>query len=123
MTSHTTYLHRIEPTHNCYRYYVLSLQPGLFEEWCLTRSWGRMGTKGRQLIVWFESKEQAEQVYERTLRAKLRRGYQPALFPLAASCQVPASRDRDAERKKSTSSKRPIVPPRHSAGQQELFSL
>ena len=81
MTSHTTYLHRIEPAHNCYRYYILSLQPGLFDEWCLTRSWGRMGSKGRHLIVWFESKEQAEQVYERTRRAKLRRGYQPTLVP------------------------------------------
>jgi predicted DNA-binding WGR domain protein len=123
MTSHTTYLHRIEPARNCYRYYALSLQPGLFEEWSLTRSWGRMGTKGRHLIVWFASQEEAERVYERTRRAKLRRGYQPTLFSLAASCHAPTSRDRDAGQKDRTSCKQPTPPQRTSAGQQELFSL
>ena len=122
MTPHTTYLHRIEPVLNCYRYYVLSLQPGLFDEWCLTRSWGRMGSKGRHLIVWFESKDQAEQVYEHTRRAKLRRGYQPTLFPLVASCHIPASRNRDDVQKNRNASKKSTPQRRTSAGQQELFS-
>jgi predicted DNA-binding WGR domain protein len=123
MTSHTTYLHRIEPALNCYRYYALSLQPGLFEEWSLTRSWGRMGTKGRHLIVWFPSREQAERVYERTRRAKLRRGYRPTLFPLAPLCHPPSPRRQDTARRRRTSSQRPNPPQRTSAGQQELFSL
>jgi predicted DNA-binding WGR domain protein len=117
MTSHTTYLHRIEPTRNCSRYYTLSLQPGLFEEWSLTRSWGRMGTKGRHLIVWLASKEEAEQMYERTRQAKLRRGYQPTLFPLAPSINPPTLCCQDTLRKSLPSSQRPTPPQRTSAGQ------
>jgi hypothetical protein len=61
-------------------------------------------------------------VYEHTRRAKLRRGYQPALFSLAASCDAPASRDWGAVRKDRTSYKKPTPPQGTSARQQELFS-
>ncbi len=121
MTPHTTYLYRIEPARNCYRYYILCLEPGLFEEWSLTRSWGRMGTKGRHLIRWFPSREQAERMVERLRRAKLRRGYQLTLFPLTPSYPTPATQSYDAAREGSTAILKP-PPPQHEAGQQELFS-
>lgn len=120
MTPHTIYLYRIEPTRNCYRYYVLCLEPGLFEEWSLTRSWGRMGTKGRHLIGWFPSREQAERMVERLRRAKLRRGYQLTLFPLPHLYPTPETQSQDAARGSATAIPKP--PPRHQRGQQELFS-
>jgi predicted DNA-binding WGR domain protein len=79
----TLHLYLIEPARNCYRYYTLSVQPGLFEEWSLRRAWGRMGTKGCDKTLWFDSQLKAEQFYERKRREKLRRGYQPSLFPMA----------------------------------------
>ena len=87
------------------------------KKWSLTRSWGRMGTKGRHLIVWLASKEEAEQMYERTRQAKLRRGYQPTLFPLAPSINPPTLCRQDTLRKSLPSSQRPTPPQRTSAGQ------
>jgi len=123
MTSHTIYLYRIEPALNCYRYYTLSLQPGLFEEWSLSRSWGRMGTKGRHLMVWFTSREQAERFYERKRREKLRRGYQPTLFPIAPYCPSAAQRSQKTAREVLPHPRRPTPPQRAFEGQQEMFSL
>ncbi len=123
MTLSTLYLYRIQPDRNCYRFYELSLQPGLFQEWSLRRSWGRMGTTGRDKTVWFASREQAEQLYERKRREKLRRGYLPALFPLAPSFHIPTQGRHETERERLIPSKKPTRAPRASEGQQELFRL
>ncbi|MGO9057494.1 MAG: WGR domain-containing protein, partial [Candidatus Binataceae bacterium] len=36
-------LERIDPERNAFRYYVLSIEPTLFEEPSLVREWGRVG--------------------------------------------------------------------------------
>ena len=123
MTPSTVYLYRIQPDRNCYRYYELSLQPGLFQEWSLRRSWGRIGTKGRDKTVWFASREKAEQFCERKRREKLRRGYLPALFPIAPSSPIHTQGRQATERERLTPAKKPTRAQRASEGQQELFRL
>ena len=123
MTPSTLYLYRIQPDRNCYRFYELSLQPGLFQEWSLRRSWGRMGTTGHDKTVWFPSRAQAEQLYERKRREKLRRGSLPALFPLAPLSHIPTQGRHETERERLTPSKKPTRAPRAAEGQQELFRL
>ena len=122
MTPSTVYLYRIQPDRNCYRYYELSLQPGLFQEWSLRRSWGRIGTKGRDKTVWFASREKAEQFCERKRREKLRRGYLPALFPIAPSFHFHPQERHETGREVLTPSKKPAPAQRASADQQELFT-
>jgi predicted DNA-binding WGR domain protein len=122
MMSPTLHLYLIEPERNCYRYYELSLQPGLFQEWSLSRSWGRIGAKGRDKIVWFASREQAERFYERKRREKLRRGYQSTLFPIAPYCPSTAPHRQETAREVLPHPRRP-TPPRAFEGQQEMFSL
>ncbi len=45
-----TELHRtcIDPAHNKWRFYALSVQPTLFGDWVLVREWGRIGRSGRR---------------------------------------------------------------------------
>ena len=40
-------MRRIEPEKNMRRFYAMSIQPTLFGEWAVVRSWGRIGTTGR----------------------------------------------------------------------------
>jgi len=39
-------LEKIDPAQNHWRWYVLSVQPTLFDEWSLIREWGRLGNEG-----------------------------------------------------------------------------
>jgi len=38
-------LRRIDPATNKWRFYHLSIEGGLFGDWCLVRRWGRIGTE------------------------------------------------------------------------------
>jgi predicted DNA-binding WGR domain protein len=44
-------LHRIDPTRNMARFYVLDVQPDLFGCILLVKSWGRVGGRGRVVGV------------------------------------------------------------------------
>ncbi len=123
MTPAILHLTLIQPDRNCYRYYELSLQPGLFQEWSLIRTWGRIGTKGCGKTVWFSSREQAEQFYERKRREKLRHGYLPTLFPIAPYTDIPRLGRYEAEPETRTPSKKSNRVQRISKHQQELFRL
>jgi predicted DNA-binding WGR domain protein len=46
----TLLMHRVDPAKNAYRFYALSLEPTLFGDVALVRRWGRIGTRGRQII-------------------------------------------------------------------------
>ena len=70
-----TVLHKHAPERNLHRFYALQLAPNLFGEWSLVRSWGRIGTPGRQRIDWHGTPAAAEQARDRLLHAKQRRGY------------------------------------------------
>jgi predicted DNA-binding WGR domain protein len=43
-------LERIDPARNMARFYVLSIEPTLFEDLALVRRWGRIGSAGRERI-------------------------------------------------------------------------
>jgi predicted DNA-binding WGR domain protein len=68
-------LHKHDPERNQHRFYALQIAPNLFGEWSLIRHWGRIGTAGQHRASWHDTREAAEQVCERLLQAKQRRGY------------------------------------------------
>ncbi|MGO6922932.1 WGR domain-containing protein, partial [Rhizobium ruizarguesonis] len=42
------YIERIDPSKNMARFYARSIEPNLFGETSLVRSWGRIGSRGQQ---------------------------------------------------------------------------
>jgi len=75
--AYSLYIERIEPERNMARYYALSIQPTLFGDASLVRSWGRIGGGGKQKIHLFASEKDAVALFLRLLRQKRRRGYRP----------------------------------------------
>jgi len=68
-------LRRIDPTRNMRRFYVLSIQPTLFDGVSLVRHWGRIGTFGKSMVETFDDLEDVADALNRIERAKRRRGY------------------------------------------------
>jgi predicted DNA-binding WGR domain protein len=77
MASEPTDLHfrRIDSAQNMARYYSLSLQPTLFGEMALVRTWGRIGTMGQQKSSMFLDSDEAAAALEKLTQQKLRKGY------------------------------------------------
>ncbi|MBP2561532.1 putative DNA-binding WGR domain protein [Neorhizobium galegae] len=75
MTSEPLLLTRRDPARNMARFYVLIVEPDLFDGAALTRNWGRIGTKGRFRIDLFGSRQEAEHRLVALVRSKVRRGY------------------------------------------------
>ena len=69
-------LERIDRPRNMARFYVISIEPTLFEDLALVRRWGRIGTAGRQRIDLHPSRPVAQVELEKWLARKRRRGYQ-----------------------------------------------
>lgn len=68
-------LYRQDPARNMARFYRLSIEPTLFGEIALVRAWGRIGTKGRQLLEFHDDALRAQEAFEKLARRKERRGY------------------------------------------------
>ncbi|AQZ54284.1 WGR domain-containing protein [Martelella mediterranea] len=68
-------LRRIEPATNKWRFYHLSIEGGLFGDWCLVRRWGRIGTSGQLKLDWFTSAGQAHDALGVLEQSKRKRGY------------------------------------------------
>ena len=68
-------LEKVDRTGNEFRAYRIELTRSLFGDWGVDRNWGRIGTKGRSRIDWFETKEAAGDAASTILRQKLNRGY------------------------------------------------
>ena len=75
-----TYLTRIDPKQNMARWYSLHLQPTLFGEWTVVRSWGRLQQRGQSIESRCETEEAALALVAKVADAKQRRGYQLALM-------------------------------------------
>lgn len=75
------YCERIDRAKNMARYYMLSIQPTLFGETAVIRSWGRIGKSGGEKSELFETEAQAALRFLELARRKRRRGYRPV-----ASC-------------------------------------
>ena len=69
-------LERIEPERNMARYYTLTVELTLFEDWSCTRQFGRIGARGGRIMLGlFEDRAAAEAEFMALLRAKQARGY------------------------------------------------
>lgn len=75
------YCQRIDQTRNVARYYKISIQPTLFNEVAVVRYWGRIGTKGGEMLELFIDEREAACHFLEIARLKKKRGYRPA-----ASC-------------------------------------
>lgn len=69
------HLTRIDPSRNRYRYYSLSVQRTLFNEWVLVREWGRIGRGGRLRHDLYPCAGRALDALREIARSKARRGY------------------------------------------------
>lgn len=69
------YVERKDRAKNMARYYAMSIDANLFGEVCLTRRWGRIGTKGQTLIHHFEREQDAVTLFLDLTRQKRARGY------------------------------------------------
>jgi predicted DNA-binding WGR domain protein len=73
------HLRRIDPTRNMRRFYCLTVQPTLFGGASLIRDWGRIGTRGKTMMVTFDNPADAANALMRIERSKKRRGYRETI--------------------------------------------
>lgn len=67
---------RIEPERGLWRWYSAYVREDLFDAAVLIRRWGRLGASGgHETAEPFDTWEKAEAARQRTIAAKLRRGY------------------------------------------------
>lgn len=61
------------------RYYTLSVEITLFEDWSCTREFGRIGARGGRIMIGlYETRDDAEAMLRDLLESKKRRGYREA---------------------------------------------
>jgi predicted DNA-binding WGR domain protein len=68
-------LDRIDDARNMARFYVLAIEPNLFDEVSLVREWGRLGANGRRRIELHPTRIAAKTALRKWLRQKMKRGY------------------------------------------------
>jgi predicted DNA-binding WGR domain protein len=73
---HHLVLHRSDPEQGIRRVYSLMIERDLFGTVRLVRNWGRIGTKGQELVEIHADELAAGQALEVIAQAKRRRGYQ-----------------------------------------------
>jgi predicted DNA-binding WGR domain protein len=61
------------------RFYYLTVQPTLFGGASLIRDWGRIGTRGKTMMVTFDNPADAANALMRIERSKKRRGYRETI--------------------------------------------
>lgn len=66
---------KICPLQNIQRFYSVTVRQNLFGEWCVIRTWGRIGTIGQRLQQTVDSKAQAIEIFARLTEFRLQRGY------------------------------------------------
>ena len=78
------HLVHVSPERNMARYYGIRVQPTLFGDVCVLRSWGRIGTKGRSMMMTFDDADKAAAALLKLETQKRRRGYVsvPVLNPV-----------------------------------------
>lgn len=68
-------LERRDHARNMARFYVLAVEPTLFDEFALVREWGRWGNVGRRRLDLYGDLDQAAEALEDWLLRKTKRGY------------------------------------------------
>ena len=69
------YVERKDRTNNMARFYAMSIEPTLFGELCLTRRWGRIGSRGQTMAHHFDREADAVHLFLDLTRQKRARGY------------------------------------------------
>jgi len=69
------YLRRVDPSHNMHRFYRLDVEADLFGGVLLTKTWGRIGTRGRVMAERYDQEAPALAALEKQAARKRRRGY------------------------------------------------
>lgn len=69
------YVERMDATRNMARFYSMSIDADLFGETCLTRRWGRIGTRGQSMTQRFDREKDAVVLFLDLVRQKRSRGY------------------------------------------------
>lgn len=72
------YVERTDALKNMARYYAMDISATLFGQACLTRRWGRIGSRGQSKLHVFEDEREAVSLFLDILRQKRGRGYRPA---------------------------------------------
>ncbi len=72
------YVERSDTLKNMARYYAMDISTTLFGHACLTRRWGRIGSRGQSKLHIFEDEKDAVSLFLDILHQKRRRGYQPS---------------------------------------------
>lgn len=67
-----------DPTKNRSRFYLLTWQTTLTGEVALVCTWGRLGSQGRSLAVFYDDRATAHDKIARAIKRRLKRGYQLA---------------------------------------------
>ena len=77
--SATTPVHLIHmaPDVNMARFYGIELQPTLFGEVSVLRTWGRIGTNGQAMMVTYDDEALSSEALQKLEKQKRRRGYVP----------------------------------------------
>ncbi|MCL4302959.1 MAG: WGR domain-containing protein [Anaerolineae bacterium] len=71
-------LHRIDPAKNMARFYLVEAAPSLLDSFAVLRVWGRIGGAQQHKITPCASAAEAEQLAERLIKRKIKRGYKVA---------------------------------------------
>jgi predicted DNA-binding WGR domain protein len=77
--SYHLHVQRVDAARNMARYYRLAIEPTLFGNVCVVRNWGRIGTRGQELVQLVENEKQALTLFLDILREKRRKGYRPVV--------------------------------------------
>ena len=68
-------LRRIDLESGAARFYSLVVERDLFGQVVLVRNWGRIGTRGREMVEHHVSEAEALEAMDALIQAKRRRGY------------------------------------------------
>ena len=71
----TLVLRRVDRKHGVTRFYMLNIERDLFGTIRVVRTWGRIGTRGRELADVFDTEDAAREALEALAAVKRRRGY------------------------------------------------
>jgi len=77
MSSVTSAMHfrKVDKQSNMRRFYALDAQPTLFGEWCAVQTWGRIGSKGREKLTYFDTWQDAQGFLASEQARRQKRGY------------------------------------------------
>lgn len=73
---HYLVLHRVDPEQGIRRFHSLMIEKDLFGTVRLVRNWGRIGSKGREVVEEFETDTAAGKALEKAAEVLRAQGYQ-----------------------------------------------